>query len=193
VGQGSDCSVSGFGETSRGVYQAPDRYEEVDEDAGSYTIVGTTTFVRDDGATEWLAEELSGKTAQSDAATWLSPLLGSESVERVGSDYRANINPVVLNQSLASSTSYTYKGNIKVIIQDGNVQSEDIAGTLTNHGGIGLSVPSPVCGVLTYSEYDTSPSVSAPPAQEVLSCPPGQLVKVGARSFVRCPTLPTTS
>ena len=191
VGEGSDCSVAGDGVTRRGFYQAPDRYEEVDENAGTYIAVSNTTFVRDEGATTWLAEELAGETVRNDVATWLLPLLGRASVERVGSVYRADIFPVVLNKSFdysANNAYYTFKGTIKTVIRDGKVQSVDIAGTLTNHGGVGLSVPSPVCGMLTYSAYGTSPSVSAPPASEVVQCPPGKTIAVSARSFVRCPS-----
>lgn len=136
-------------------------------------------------------KKLPGETAATDVATWLSPLLRRASVERVGSVYRADTFPIVLNKSFdysASGAYNTYRGTINTVIRDGKVQSEDIAGTLTNHGGVGLSVPSPVCGVLTYSVYGTSPSVSAPPAPEVVQCPPGKFIAVSARSFVRCPS-----
>ena len=92
-------------------YQAPDLYEEVDGDFGTFIVVGKSVYVRDDGANTWTVERQEADTALEDAASWLSPLLGRASVERVGSIYRSDIYPVVLNHG--GNAYNTFQGIIK--------------------------------------------------------------------------------
>jgi hypothetical protein len=86
-------------------------------------------------------------------------------VTRLGSTYFSHIYPVTLR--FGSNGYFTYTGVIKTVTKDGMVAAESIMGTLTNHGGVGISVPSPACGALTYSAFGTSPPVVAPPAADV--------------------------
>jgi hypothetical protein len=126
------------------VYQAPDRYEEVDEDYATFIVVGPSVYVGGDDANTWTVEKLEGDTAGEVAKTWLLPLVGHPSVTRVGSVYHSDMYSIVVTHG--ANGSMTFNGTIKMVTRAGKVVSEDVAGTVTNHKEPGSAVPSPACG-----------------------------------------------
>ena len=64
---GSECAVPSAVLTFRSTYQAPDLYEEVDGDFGTFIVVGKSVYVRDDGANRWTVERQEADTALEDA------------------------------------------------------------------------------------------------------------------------------
>jgi hypothetical protein len=185
VGESSDCAVARDSQMLRAVYQAPDRFESVYGGYGPDFAVGSTTYVKD-GPEKWIAEKLVGQTANKDEGMWLSPLLGKSTVERTSATYVSKIDSVVLSRN--NKGYNTFKGTISTLIEDGKVQSERIAGTLTDHRDGGPSSPLPECGFLTYGTYGKSPAIDVPSGADVIRCTPGSVVALGHTSSIRCPS-----
>ncbi len=144
VAAGSECAVPSNILTLRGAYQAPDRYEEVDEDYATFVVVGPAVYARADGANTWTVEKLEADPAGEIPKAWLLPLVGHPSVTRVGSVYRSAMYSIVVTHG---ANGYMYfNGTVKMVTRAGNVVSEDVAGTVTNDKELGSGVPSPACG-----------------------------------------------